>query len=36
MDYKEVGIKIFLAGCRGEQALTEYSVCIFTSFILLY
>lgn len=40
MDYKEVGIKIFLAGCRGEQALIEYFVCIlhvldFTSFILL-
>lgn len=40
MDYKEVGIKIFLAGCRGEQALIEYFVCIlhvldFTSFNLL-
>lgn len=40
MDYKEVGIKIFLAGCRGEQALIEYFVCIlhvldFTSFSLL-
>lgn len=40
MDYKEVGIKIFLAGCRGEQALIEYFVCIlhvldFTSFNVL-